>query len=215
MQRAETDAPPGRRLRTPPRRVGRQAGGGAPEAPPDDVADLVRAAAAGDQTAWYALVERFSALPWAVCRSCRLSASDAADVNQIVWLRLIEHLGRLRQPERLAGWLVTVTRRECLRVLTQRGREGGNVPGDLVDQGDGGEARLLAAERALAVRVALERIPPRCQALLKLLVADPGASYEDVSRALGMPVGSIGPTRLRCLEQLRRAMAVQGVTSAC
>jgi RNA polymerase sigma factor (sigma-70 family) len=148
-----------------------------------------------------------------VCRSCRLSASDAADVNQVVWLRLIEHLGRLRQPERLAGWLVTVTRRECLRVITQRAREGGTVP-DLVDQGDGGEARLLAAERAVAVRVALDRIPPRCQALLRLLVADPGASYEDVSRALDMPVGSIGPTRLRCLEQLRRAMAVQGVTSA-
>jgi RNA polymerase sigma factor (sigma-70 family) len=214
MQRPETDARPGRRLRARARRVGRQPGGDGAEAPPDDVAALVRAAAAGDQGAWYALVERFSALPWAVCRSCRLSASDAADVNQVVWLRLIEHLDRLRQPERLAGWLVTVTRRECLRVLTQRARESGSVVPELVDQGDGGEARLLAAERAVAVRVALQRIPPRCQALLRLLVADPGASYEDVSQALGMPLGSIGPTRLRCLEQLRRAMAAQGVTSA-
>jgi RNA polymerase sigma factor (sigma-70 family) len=170
--------------------------------------DLVRDAAVGDQRAWDQLVERYSRLVWAVVRGHRLGQADAADVWQTTWLRLVEHLGRLRNPDQLAGWLSTTARNECLRVvrLGRRERpdeqvalgrhsEGSPVPGP--------ESALLADEERAAVAAAFARLSERCQALLRLLVAEPGLSYVEVSRALGIPVGGIGPTRGRCLQQLR------------
>src|SRR5213080_2918328 len=91
---------------------------------------LVRAAAGGDQAAWDALVDRFASLVWSVARAHRLSAADAADVSQTTWLRLAEHIDRLRDPERVAGWLATTTRNECLKVLRLSGRQ---IPVDLYD----------------------------------------------------------------------------------
>lgn len=180
----------------------------------EEVASLARAAAAGDQRAWERLVEEFSGLVWAVARAHRLSRSDAADVAQTTWLRLVEHLGRIKDPGRLGGWVATTARRECLRVLRTAAR---TVPADdEVLEREPSEttvdADLLLAERDAALWQAFDRLPARDQALLRLLVADPTPSYEEIGAALDMPIGSIGPTRARCLERLRREAAVVGVT---
>jgi len=179
------------------------------------VGALVRSAAAGDRPAWDALVEQFAGLVWAVTRSHRLSDADAADVSQTTWLRLVERLDSLREPERVGAWLATTARRECLRTLGGRQREVvadlDSLPGDEAGSGDG----LLERERAAAMRGAFTRLGERCQRLLRVLMADPAPSYDDVAAALEMPVGSIGPTRARCLDRLRRdgalvALALEG-----
>lgn len=177
------------------------------------VLDLVPAAAAGDQAAWDAIVERYAGLVVAVARGYRLSSSDLADVSQTVWLRLVENLDSLRDPRALPGWLVTTTRNECVRALRVQRR---TVPVDPAE-GDallGGEVapdvddRLLDAERREALREGLASLPPHCQSLLTLLVADPPLSYDEISRRLEMPRGSIGPTRGRCLGKLRQCPAL-------
>lgn len=181
---------------------------------PEEVGELVRLARAGDRGAWEALVDRFSGLVWAVARSHRLDEADAADVLQTTWLRLLEHLDGLRDPDAVGGWLVTTARRECLRVLRQQARQvptqddripQDTVPGML-------DARLLADERDSALWRSFGKLSARCQALLRMLAADPAPSYEDVSLALAIPVGSIGPTRGRCLQSLRRAVAGTCIT---
>jgi RNA polymerase sigma factor (sigma-70 family) len=180
-----------------------------------EVARLVREAADGSQAAWNELVSRFTSLVWAVCRAHRLSQADAADVHQVVWLRLVENLGRVRQPERLAGWLATVARHECLRVLARDDREAPDpVQPFLAQQPAHGDVELLRAERDEALWRALQQLSPKCRSLLRVLVADDRPSYEDVAAALCMPVGSIGPTRQRCLERLRDVVALAGITDA-
>jgi RNA polymerase sigma factor (sigma-70 family) len=173
--------------------------------------DLVRDAAGGDQGAWNQLVDRYSRLVWAVARGHRLAHADSADVFQTTWLRLVEHLGRLRDPEQLAGWLSTTARHESLRVLRLGRRERpDDIAGESNDSGDAGpETALLASEERASVAAAYTRLSERCQGLLRLVVAEPGLSYANVARALGIPVGSIGPTRGRCLEQLRRLLDEQ------
>jgi RNA polymerase sigma factor (sigma-70 family) len=175
-----------------------------------DVSELVRDAAQGDQKAWNALVERFSGLIWHVARGHRLGDADAADVSQTVWLRLLESLPRLREPAAVAGWLVTTTRHESLRTLRRAGRE---LPDDHIDlvadrvsQELGPEAVVDLAETGDLVRRALTRLSVRCQLLLRALAYTPDRSYADVSLALDMPIGSIGPTRGRCLGHLRRSL---------
>ena len=172
---------------------------------------LVRAAAEGDQVAWGALVERFSGLVWAVARAHRLSKADAADVSQTTWMRLVEHLGDIRQPERVGAWLSATARHECLRVIRKSGRA---VPTELDDDhlADTGvevelelDARLDAAQYHQALGAALDRLPERGRALLRVLMADPAPSYAEAAAALGMPIGSLGPTRARCLERLRNS----------
>ena len=180
----------------------------------EEVASLASAAAAGDQSAWERLVEEFSGLVWAVTRAHRLSRSDAADVAQTTWLRLVEHIGRIQDPGRLGAWLATTARRECLQVLRTVAR---TMPAeDEVLEREASEttvdADVLLAERDAALWQAFDRLPARDQALLRLLVADPTPSYDEIGAALGMPIGSIGPTRARCLERLRREAAVVGVT---
>ncbi len=170
-------------------------------------ADLVAAAAGGDRSAWEQLVERYERLVFSVARSFRLSTADAADVSQTVWLRFAEHLDRLSDPERAGSWLATTTRRECLRLLKRSDRV--VLSDDLdqtVDLAADVDERVLRAERQDAVRSALARIPERCQRLLGLLVADERPSYRSISAELDLPVGSIGPTRARCLDHLRREM---------
>lgn len=177
--------------------------------------DLVRDASGGDQRAWDQLVERYSRLVWAVARGHRLAYADSADVFQTTWLRLVEHLGRLRDPEQLAGWLSTTARNECLRVLRMGRRE--RPDDDIATGGDpagpaepGPEAALLADEERAFVADAFARLSERCQALLRLVVAEPGLSYAEVGLALGIPVGSIGPTRGRCLRQLKVLLQERG-----
>ena len=180
------------------------------------VAALVAAANEGDSAAWGELVDRFASLVWSVARSHRLSPADAADVSQTVWLRLVEHLGRLREPEALAGWIATTARNECLRTLRRTGRElpaeqlaGGGADGvraELADDAAGPETLVVRAERRTIVWEALGRLSQRCQLLLRALATSSEPSYAEVSSALGMPIGSIGPTRSRCLDHLRRQL---------
>jgi len=170
--------------------------------------DLVRGAAAGDQAAWNELVERFQGLVWATARSYRLSRADAADVAQTTWLRLVENLDRIREPERLAGWLATTARREALRYLCLHGRELASDAADLFEApaDDPLEVALLTEERDAALWRAFAQLSERCQTLLRLLVSEDEPSYEAIGAALDMPVGAIGPTRMRCLEKLRSSV---------
>jgi RNA polymerase sigma factor (sigma-70 family) len=181
-------------------------------APPNANARIVVAAARGDQGAWNQLVERYSSLLWAAARAHRLSAADAADVVQTSWLRLVEHLPQIQNPDCVGAWLATTARRECLRTLRGKAR---CEPSDEVDAVadpclvDAG-ARLLRDERDAALATALARLPSRDRALLRLLTLEPAPSYEEVSAALAMPIGSIGPTRGRALARLRRELRRAG-----
>ncbi len=171
------------------------------------VADAVRRAADGDATAWDELVDRFSGLVWSVARGHGLGAADAADVVQTTWLRLAESLARIRDPERVGAWLVTTARRESLRVLRRGQRSipsGVEIGADCVSPDDSGpDARVLRLERDRAVWTAFGALPSMCRTLLRVLLADPAPSYAEVSEALDMPIGSIGPRRARCLDRLR------------
>lgn len=174
---------------------------------------LLAQAAGGDEHAWNSLVAQHTRLLWSVARSYRLDQADAADVVQTTWLRLLEHLTRIEDPTRLVGWLVTTARRECLRVLRRSGRER-LIDDDALDLPDEAaepvEARLLTNERNATLWLAFRRLPERCQRLLRIAVAMPQA-YDEVSAAMNMPVGSIGPTRARCLARLRDLLAAAGV----
>ena len=181
----------------------------------DGVAECARDAAGGDSDAWDALVERFGGLVWSVARSHRLSAADAADVSQTTWLRLVEHLGAITQPERLGAWLATTARRECLAVIRKRSRQ---VP--VEDPGELSQAQLdeppadgplLQAEEHSVLAAAFGRLAERCQRLLRLLMVDPPPHYEEVAAALAIPIGSVGPTRARCLERLTREVKIAGL----
>jgi RNA polymerase sigma factor (sigma-70 family) len=173
----------------------------------DGVVELVTRAAAGQQEAWDQLVDRFGALVWCVIRSTGLYGAEAEDVSQTTWLRCVEHLTRIREPERLGSWLATTARHECYRVLRRTGRA--RPVAELPDEPDAAapiDERLLAGERAGELRVALGRIPERCQALLRMMLLDPSPGYDEIGEALGMPHGSIGPTRQRCLAHLKRLL---------
>ncbi|MFJ6197424.1 RNA polymerase sigma factor [Micromonospora sp. NPDC092111] len=179
---------------------------------------LVSAAADGDESAWVELVRRYTPFVYSVIRSHDLNRTDAGDVNQTVWLRLVEHLRRLRDPEALTAWLATTTRRECYRLSRLSRRTQSFDPHDdaldaypgfsrAADAADPDE-ELLRAERQQALREGFAQLPARCQALLSLLTADPPSSYREIAERLGVPVGSIGPTQARCLRRLRDCPAL-------
>jgi RNA polymerase sigma factor (sigma-70 family) len=183
------------------------------------VIDLVTRARNGDRSAWDALVDRYSPLIWAICRRYQLDRTDAEDVGQAVWLRLVEQLDNLREPAALPGWLATTTQRECCRVKRAgcRPAAGEQVPDaeNLPDeQAVAADDELLTAERHAALRVAFSDLPPSCQHLLALLMGDPPISYAEISARLGIPIGSIGPKRSRGLERLRRHPAVAALIRA-
>jgi RNA polymerase sigma factor (sigma-70 family) len=190
------------------RRNGRRSSRETDAADRADVAKLVRAASAGDRASWDALVDRFASTVWAIARAHRLNAADAADVSQTTWLRLLEHLDRIQQPERVGAWLATTARRESLRVLRVAGRQIPNgddfevLPDSMASSAP--DRGLLRSERVQFVTELVDKLPVRSQLLLRLLSADSPLSYRDISEALSMPIGSIGPTRARALEQLRK-----------
>ena len=172
-----------------------------------DVAGLVKHASAGDTWAWERLIDQYGRLVWSITREFKLAESDAADVFQTTWMRLIEHIDRLDRPDRVGSWLAATARNECLRSLASHKRlvlvpEEVAFDGPATHEPEVDEA-LLADERAQTVREAMAHLPPRWQRLLELLMADPPASYAEISDELGLPVGSIGPTRGRCLARLR------------
>lgn len=173
------------------------------------MARLVGAAGTGDQTAWNELVDGFSGLVWSVVRGHGLYGAEAADISQTVWLRFVEHLDRIREPERAGAWLATTARHECLRVLRRRGR---SIPVadtpevvDVTAEADPGTI-VVAAEDHELLMTALDGVSAPCQTLLRLLIADPPLSYDEISAVLDMPKGSIGPTRQRCLVRLRAVL---------
>jgi RNA polymerase sigma factor (sigma-70 family) len=189
----------------------------------DVVAGLVRAACGGDAVAWQALVARFSGLIWSVVRAYRLSNADAADVFQTAWLRLAEYLDRLDNPSRVGAWLATTARRESLRVARAGTRTVPTAELDVaaLDEADDRsperallerEQQTLDAQRDRLVWAEFRQLSDRCQQLLRILMAAPPPSYVEVAAALDMPVGSIGPTRGRCLRQLRQKLARRGIT---
>ncbi len=178
----------------------------------EEVARLVRSAATGDQHGWDALVDKFGGMVWAVARAHRLGDADAADVAQATWLRLLEHLDELREPARVGAWLATAARRECLRILRDAHRQvpfGEDTPERQAHEAHVDEAMLLA-ERDQALWRSFKRLRASDQALLRLLIADPRPAYEEISAALDMPIGSIGPTRARALERLRNELDHEG-----
>ena len=175
---------------------------------PGELTELLARASRGDATAWNAIVDRFASLLWAVARGHRLGQEDAADVVQNSWLKLLDHLDDIAQPEALAGWLATTARYECLALLRKKGREhlvrdddlATNVADKQVRELD---ASLLDDERDAQLWACLERLSERCQVLLRALMASDRPNYKAIAEALGMSIGSIGPTRMRCLDKLR------------
>ena len=177
------------------------------------VTDLVTRAANGDRQAWDALIDRYAPLIWSICRRHQLADADARDVGQNVWLRLVDQLAILRNPAALPGWLATTTRRECSRMLRAARAPlaaGCELDADTLpdEQAVTAEQQLLAAERHAALREALLDLPPQGQRLITLLAADPPVPYAEISARLGIPVGSIGLTRRRCLDKLRQHPAI-------
>ncbi|HEX4705138.1 MAG TPA: sigma-70 family RNA polymerase sigma factor [Pseudonocardiaceae bacterium] len=178
-----------------------------------DTEALLAAATAGDQTAWNALVDRYTSLIWSIARGFRLSSTDAADVVQMTWLRLVEKFDRIVEPERLAGWLSTTARRECLQLIRRAGRTrevlGVEHDVDVTDPAPPVDDRLLRDERDAALWRVFAGLGERCQRLLRILMATPPPGYGEVADAVDMPIGSIGPTRQRCLNQLRDLMLAE------
>jgi RNA polymerase sigma factor (sigma-70 family) len=196
--------------------VARDDPGGGGEAE-DPVPGWVRAAAAGDRRAWEQLVDRYSGLVWSICRKLGLNAEDAADAVQLTWLALLENLGRIREPERLAGWLATTCRRQCLSMM-RRSRPTVNVDDEfmerLLSHASPADEPLLTAEQFALLWQAFRQLTELCQRVLRALVVDPEGgppSYRAVAAKLQMPVGSLGPTRARCLSQLRKLLDGSGI----
>jgi RNA polymerase sigma factor (sigma-70 family) len=171
---------------------------------------LVAGARDGNKGAWHELIDRYAPLVWSICHRYQLNRHDIDDVGQSVWLLLVEHLGNLREPAALPGWLATTTRRECIRVLRAARRyDNFGLRADSQTSPDPTaitvEQEVIAAELNAALRVAFAELPPRCRRLLSMLICDPPHSYAQISATLEIPIGSIGPQRARCLERLRRS----------
>ena len=162
-----------------------------------DVRTVLASAAAGDQAAWDILVEGYSSLLWSIARGFRLGSADAGDAVQLTWLKLVENLDHIKDPDRLAGWLATTARRECLQLIRRNARtrlmpETG--PPEVPDIAPPVDDRLLRRERDTELWRTFAQLSERCQQLLRVLTAVPAPAYTEVAAALEMPIGSIGPT---------------------
>ncbi|AXE90244.1 sigma-70 family RNA polymerase sigma factor [Streptomyces sp. Go-475] len=185
-----------------------------------DAGSLVQAAADGDAAAWKALVEGLSPLVWSVVRAHRLSDADAHEVYQTAWFRFAQYLGRIREPDKAGAWLASTARHECLKVirssrrltltddprLLDRVSEDGTPEQSLLDS----EEAAAQSERVRRLWQEFEELGERCRQLLRVLMTTPPPSYQDVSAALGIAVGSIGPLRQRCLRRLRARLEARG-----
>jgi RNA polymerase sigma factor (sigma-70 family) len=184
----------------------------------DDLASLLQGAASGDQHAWDVIVSRYERLVWATIRSTGLDPTEAQDVSQITWARLVQKIGEIREPEALGGWLATTARREAIRAVTRSRRALPSEDLDLLPAEGSADAflgsELIKQDDEREVSRALALVPERCRRLLRLWSLDPRPSYKEISAALDdMPVGSIGPTLDRCLGRLKTALG-WGVSGA-
>jgi RNA polymerase sigma factor (sigma-70 family) len=170
------------------------------------IASLVIAAQAGSDEAFGQIVTELSPVVWQVARATGLSRDDAEDVVQTVWERLLAHLDRIHTSMALTGWLVTTTRREAWKVSAARRK---TIPADedwlvsLPDAEPGCEERAIIDDQRRALWAAMRQLPPRCQELLRIIAFIPRPDYAVVAAQLGVPHGSVGPTRGRCLAKLR------------
>lgn len=185
-----------------------------------EVGALVQSAVDGDAAAWKALVEGLSPLVWSVVRAHRLSDADGHEVYQTVWFRFAQHLGRIREPDKAGSWLASTARNECLKVIRgltrllptddpqvlDRVSEDRTPEQSLIDAEDQADE----AERIRLLWQEFEELGARCRQLLRVLMASPPPSYVEVSVALGIAVGSIGPLRQRCLRRLRARLDARG-----
>jgi RNA polymerase sigma factor (sigma-70 family) len=186
-----------------------------------EVGVLFRSAVDGDAAAWKSLVEGLSPLVWSVVRAHRLSDADGHEVYQTVWFRFAQNLGRIREPDKAGSWLASTARHECLKVIKSQTRL---MPTDdpmLLDRASedrtpeqsvlDSEEADAQAERIRRLWEEFDRLGDRCRQLLRVLMASPPPSYQEVSAALGIAVGSIGPLRQRCLRRLRARLDARGM----
>jgi len=193
------------------------------ETPTPDDATLIMRCRQADAAAWRLLVQKYQRLVYAVARRAGLDEHAAADVFQTVFQRLLQALPRLQQPERLQAWIVTTAKRETLLQRRRSLRTLSLTPTDDAEgQGPAGppepadpsplpESQLEELQQLHLLRLALDRLDTRCHSLLSLLFADAPdrPAYEQIALQLAMPVGSIGPTRARCLAKLRALLAAE------
>jgi len=176
-----------------------------------DPVELVAACRSGDAEAWDTLLEEYGRLIWSVALRAGASESMAEEIFQRTWVAVVEGLGRLREPRRLVSWIASVARHQTYQVFAEarRGRRLGSLEDEMGEEEPGVpssvEEELVKAEAAAAVRDATGRLGGRCQELIELLfLREPPADYREISALTGMPIGSIGPTRARCLKRLEK-----------
>jgi RNA polymerase sigma factor (sigma-70 family) len=179
------------------------------------VADLLTLISQRDSTAWEEIVHRYGSVVFATVRSFRLQDADVLDAVQMTWLRLAENAHRIQYPERLAGWLATTARREALHILRQHVKQSviptETVAENVTDPTAGPEQRVIHRETQRILRdVVAELSPLRCS-LLRTLFSDNPRCYNEAARTVGIPLGGIGPTRARALQQLRRRLDELGL----
>lgn len=180
---------------------------------------VISAARDGDENAWSLLVERYQPLVAFLISRHRIIDSDAADVSQIVWLRVFERLQQLRDPAAMSGWIGSITTRACVehyrtapRAVLVGTHEGSEThPCWRRDETAGVDEQLLQRERRGAVRQSVAELPLRYRRLMLLLLNDPPLAYGEISARLGVPIGSIGPTRARCLTRLRHSSLIESL----
>jgi RNA polymerase sigma factor (sigma-70 family) len=171
--------------------------------------ELVSRIRARDESAWCEMSDRYESLLRWIARQCRLSAEDTDDVVQLTWLHCLEHINQLTDPQRLGGWLATICRRECIRLATKGRREVPLSESDLARLADGRCAdgdpyvEVVVHDQNNRLFNAISALPKRQKMLLAELLKQEDQSYLDLSRRLGLPVGSIGPTRQRAVARLR------------
>jgi RNA polymerase sigma factor (sigma-70 family) len=169
------------------------------------LADVARGGDAA-RPAWLALVSKYSHKMYAVARTFALDEATAEDLVQIAWLRLLERVGHLRDPQALGQWLCMVVRNEARNRVTRRREIPAELGLDILVDDEATDARLLRGERITALRSAFARLGGECQQLLRLTVTEPALSYDEIAVVLGRSRGSLGPARRRCLDQLRAGL---------
>jgi RNA polymerase sigma factor (sigma-70 family) len=168
-------------------------------------AELVELAAQGDSRAWAEIVLRYRGLVTAVVRNFRLQDADARDAEQRTWLRLVEHLRSLRDPDRLGGWLSTTASRECLRMLREAQGLVAVEMDAVPDPESGVEERVVDADTAARLWRIVAALPPRGRMIMNALFAEEPLPYAEVAQSTGIPIGSLGPSRARLIHRVRRS----------